>query len=192
MPQEMHYIPFKDLGLTHDSKVLGHSRHGLVLQANYSSMLVAVKPMLPPAKPNVKTLFSPRSPALTRESLLVPHISRLSESLIGASSEPASPTSRTFLIDHVPAHAVPTSRQYPNQFKTTIQAAYGSLLSMLAVVRSFADGSLYRQLKLRQQVSKVPFAIMSRSILALKLFLIQQSVRFSNLHALEKFLFSSE
>ena len=162
MLQELHYIPYKDLGLTQDSKILGQSKHGLVLQANYSSMLVAVKPMLAPAKPSIKTLFSPRSPALTRESLLVPHYSNLSESLIGASGDPsASPTSRTSLIEHAPAESVPISKCYPSHFKTTIKAAYDRCSILMASVRSFADGSFYRQLKLRQQVSRLPSATVS-------------------------------
>lgn len=57
-------MPYRNLGLTYRSEVLGHSRYGLVLQADYSSMSTAVKLLLPSQKAKAPTPFSPRHTAL--------------------------------------------------------------------------------------------------------------------------------
>ncbi|KAL0037387.1 hypothetical protein WJX79_005383 [Trebouxia sp. C0005] len=64
----LNIIPYKDLNLSLSSQIVGHSMHGLVLQADYGSMLVAVKLILAPSRPNRRTLFTPGGSALQRIS----------------------------------------------------------------------------------------------------------------------------
>ncbi|DBA87007.1 TPA: hypothetical protein ACH3X2_000386 [Trebouxia sp. C0005] len=68
MPVGLNIIPYKDLNLSLSSQIVGHSMHGLVLQADYGSMLVAVKLILAPSRPNRRTLFTPGGSALQRIS----------------------------------------------------------------------------------------------------------------------------
>ena len=153
--QDRHYIPYKDLGLTEQSKILGQSRHGLVLQAYYSSMLVAVKPMMPPSTPKIKTLFSPRGPSLTRLSSLdaiVPQFSELSDGHISRDDEQGSPCSKTHLMEHRIAVDEFVGAKRKHTVQQTIKAALGKLQSMSAKIKSCINGSLYRQIKMRQQV----------------------------------------
>ncbi|KAL3135271.1 hypothetical protein ABBQ38_006243 [Trebouxia sp. C0009 RCD-2024] len=62
MPPGLQLIPYKDLGLTCYSKILGQGRHGLVLQAEYSSMSTAVKLLLAPLQATAPAPFCPRGP----------------------------------------------------------------------------------------------------------------------------------
>ncbi|KAL3157894.1 hypothetical protein ABBQ32_012304 [Trebouxia sp. C0010 RCD-2024] len=64
MPSGLQLIRYKDLGLTCYSKILGQGRHGLVLQAEHSSMSTAVKLLLAPLQATAPAPFCIRSAPL--------------------------------------------------------------------------------------------------------------------------------
>ena len=144
--------------MSYHSRIMGQSRHGLVLQADYSSMWVAVKPMLPSRKPHITTLFTPRSSQRSSSvEEMHHHNSSTSVPLVTSDFDRESPnsSSRTLLGPHIQyaASDLNTSIVWPQlSIKMAVRQAIKKILGTLALVKSAADGSLSRQAKLREEV----------------------------------------
>lgn len=144
--------------MSYHSRIMGQSRHGLVLQADYSSMWVAVKPMLPSRKPHITTLFTPRSSQRTSSvEELHHHYSSTSNPLDTSDFDRESPnsSSRNLLGPHIQyaASDLNTAIVRPQlSINMAVRQAMKKFLGTLAFVKSAADGSLTRQAKLREEV----------------------------------------
>ncbi len=165
MLQALQFIPYRDLDLDYRSKILGQSRHGLVLQAEYCSMFAAVKPLLPAANPDINTVFSPRALGLQRESSLdevQPQYILRSEPLVSSDNEQEFPnSSSSTLLEGNNSHMAGSPRmsgsagsflQQRLSAKLFVQLAVRKLSGSMAFFKSAMDGSLYRQAKLMQEV----------------------------------------
>lgn len=155
-------IPYRDLNLNKSSKIIGQSRHSLVLQADYGSMLVAVKLMLPPAQPNRVTLFTPGGSVLQRISSVEevqPADLEMCQSLTDSSINHESPnsSSRQALLYTDEADSASPFCMYGirvivvwqhSRFRTALR----NILAALSTTKYILDGSRYKQARLRQQV----------------------------------------
>ena len=155
-------IPYKDLGLSYRSEVLGHSRHGLVLQADYNSMSTAVKPLLPSLQPKTVTPFVPRNTALhglsgLSEEAELPHATH---SLNGSPTVPSRPlTHGGDLIDFDPEHGLHTSKwrsllvRRCTSISQLIIAASRDVAAVPGYILTIVNGTRWRQARMRQKVT---------------------------------------
>lgn len=128
-------------------------------------MSTAIKPLLPPTKPNVPTLFSARESALqrlsfsTEETLLHYHTTQNNSSL------PESPTTsdRTLLDEDVITNIQNTDDDNHSHWRTDLLglrtglwqlvfAALSRVAAGPAYIISLLNGSRWRQSRLRQEV----------------------------------------
>ena len=159
-------MPYKDLGLDHSSQVLGQSRHGVVLQAEYCSMSTAIKLLLPPTKPNVPMLFSPRDSAAHHLSFSTEEILQHYHTAQTGSSLPESPTTsyRTLLDEDIITDIHDRDGNNPFNWHTHLLGQWASLWQLVVAALSKAaagpaytisvlSGSRWRQSRMRREVS---------------------------------------
>ena len=151
--QGLQLIPYKDLGLTCYSKILGQGRHGLVLQADYSSMSTAVKLLLAPLHATAPAPFSPRTGPLRGWSMS-------SEETL-----PLSPrtSSGIFMYEGTDTDVIPggTHRlfswrsllRYPASVWLLVVTAFKKALRAPAYIISVLNGSRWKRFRRRQKVS---------------------------------------
>ena len=160
--QGLNIIPYKDLNLSKSSKIIGQSRHSLVLQTDYGSMLVAVKMILPPARPDRSTLFTPGGSALQRISSVEevhPADMEMCQSLNNSSVDQESPnsSSRRALLyadetESASSFCTPGIRVVVVWQQSHVRTAVRNTLAALSTTKYGLDGSRYKQARLRQQV----------------------------------------
>jgi hypothetical protein len=133
-----------------------------VLQADYGSMLVAVKLILPPARPNRSTFFTAGGSALQRVSS-VEEVQQadmeMCQSLTNSSLDHESPNSssrRAFLYpdetDSTSTLCMPGIRVIVVWQHSHFHTAVRNTLAALSSTKYTLDGSRYKQARLRQQV----------------------------------------
>ncbi|KAL0036293.1 hypothetical protein WJX77_001120 [Trebouxia sp. C0004] len=162
VPVGLNLIPYQDLNLSKSSDIIGQSRHGLVLQADYRSMLVAIKMILPPARPNRSTIFTPGGSALQRVSSV--------EEVQQADMEMCQSLTTNSSLDHEsPNSSGKRALLYPDETDPTssfcmpgirvlivwqhshFRRAIRKTLAALSSIQYALDGSRYKQAQLRQQ-----------------------------------------
>ena len=136
--------------------------HGLVLQADYGSMLVAVKLILAPSRPNRRTLFTPGGSALQRISSVEESQQadmEMCQSLTNSSVDHESPNSsgtRALLYadktDSTSSFCMPRIRVIVAWQHRHFRTAVRNILAALSSTKYALDGSRYKQARLRQQV----------------------------------------
>ena len=151
--QGLQLIPYKDLGLTCYSKILGQGRHGLVLQADYSSMSTAVKLLLAPIHATAPAPFSPRTGPLRGWSMS-------SEDML-----PPSPraSSGTFQYEGTEADIIPEGAHLlfsrssllnrPASIWLLVITAFKKALRAPAYILSVLNGSRWKRVRKCQKVT---------------------------------------